>query len=392
MSAYACCPGAGSEPGAGWEWALAAAENHEVLVLTRSNNRPLIEAWIESHGEAKGRLRFDYLDGSRLALWLKARTSLVQVYYIYWQYLAWRRATVLNRAFKCDVSHHVTFASDWLPAGIAFLPAPFVWGPIGGSTGIAPWMVRWLGVRGLLREVSREAITRGFRGVFGTIVARRATIILAQNRDVAQHFRRFRVRVEPNVALRSVDAAGSKFQGGAQGGDQLGEQQTLTAAFVGRLVPLKGLVLAVRAIHLAPDWRLVVIGEGPERRRAQRLVRELGVERRVQFRGTLPRSEVIRLLRECDALLAPSLHESGGWAVGEATSVGTPVVCVDRGGPPLIAGSAGRCVSGGRHIAEALAAALGDIENLETKAMDRWSHRRLGAVLNGVYREAVDYS
>ena len=44
VSAYACEPGKGSEPGAGWLWARAAARRHEVWVLTRANNREAIEA------------------------------------------------------------------------------------------------------------------------------------------------------------------------------------------------------------------------------------------------------------------------------------------------------------------------------------------------------------
>lgn len=43
VSAYACTPGRGSEPGAGWEWAAAAARENWVLLLTRSNNRA--EEW-----------------------------------------------------------------------------------------------------------------------------------------------------------------------------------------------------------------------------------------------------------------------------------------------------------------------------------------------------------
>jgi hypothetical protein len=44
LSAYACEPGKGSEPGIGWNLARHLAEHHEVWVLTRTNNRPAIEA------------------------------------------------------------------------------------------------------------------------------------------------------------------------------------------------------------------------------------------------------------------------------------------------------------------------------------------------------------
>ena len=39
-----------------------------------------------------------------------------------------------------------------------------------------------------------------------------------------------------------------------------------------------------------------------------------------------------------DVLAFPSLHEEGGWAVAEATGIGLPVVCLDRGGPAILGG------------------------------------------------------
>src|ERR1700686_5022098 len=44
LSAYACEPGKGSEPGVGWHWAVEMARlGHRVTVLTRQNNRAGIE-------------------------------------------------------------------------------------------------------------------------------------------------------------------------------------------------------------------------------------------------------------------------------------------------------------------------------------------------------------
>ena len=43
VSAYACEPGRGSEPGVGWSWAREIARFHEVWVITRFNNREPIE-------------------------------------------------------------------------------------------------------------------------------------------------------------------------------------------------------------------------------------------------------------------------------------------------------------------------------------------------------------
>jgi hypothetical protein len=64
MSAYACEPGKGSEPGVGWRWALEAARlGHEVWTLTRENNRPGIEAALAGLGAGlASRLHFVYYD------------------------------------------------------------------------------------------------------------------------------------------------------------------------------------------------------------------------------------------------------------------------------------------------------------------------------------------
>ena len=49
ISAYACEPDKGSEPGVGWNWAKQISRFHEVWVITRKNNRPSIEKELEEN-------------------------------------------------------------------------------------------------------------------------------------------------------------------------------------------------------------------------------------------------------------------------------------------------------------------------------------------------------
>lgn len=49
ISAYACEPNKGSEPGVGWNWTLQMAKMDEVYVITRSNNRKVIETFLQKH-------------------------------------------------------------------------------------------------------------------------------------------------------------------------------------------------------------------------------------------------------------------------------------------------------------------------------------------------------
>ena len=39
VAAYACEPNEGSEPGVGWNWSIELSKYHNVIVITRENNR-----------------------------------------------------------------------------------------------------------------------------------------------------------------------------------------------------------------------------------------------------------------------------------------------------------------------------------------------------------------
>jgi len=75
MSAYACEPNKGSEPGIGWNWVLETARlGHEVWVLTRANNRANIETELAKLPPIKN-LKFLYYDLPPLGAVVEKRKS-----------------------------------------------------------------------------------------------------------------------------------------------------------------------------------------------------------------------------------------------------------------------------------------------------------------------------
>jgi glycosyltransferase involved in cell wall biosynthesis len=116
--------------------------------------------------------------------------------------------------------------------------------------------------------------------------------------------------------------------------------------FAGRLLPWKGVDLAIEAVSALPDWRLFICGKGPDEPRLRRIATEAGVADRIVFTGWLPRAEVLRLMREeAGAFVFPSLHDEAGWVIVEALAAELPIVCLDHGGPPLLADGHGIGVS-----------------------------------------------
>jgi glycosyltransferase involved in cell wall biosynthesis len=117
------------------------------------------------------------------------------------------------------------------------------------------------------------------------------------------------------------------------------EADTFRLLSIGTLLHLKGFDFGLRAFARFrtqfPKSEYWLIGDGAERGRLEHLARDLGVADQVKFWGTLPRSQVLEKLAECDVLLHPALHESGGWVAVEAMAAGRPVVGFDLAGTAL---------------------------------------------------------
>lgn len=112
--------------------------------------------------------------------------------------------------------------------------------------------------------------------------------------------------------------------------------------FVGRMDPIKGLDLLLRAfarLPRRPDLNLVVVGgdgSEPEFQRNQVLARELGIADRVQFRGAAPQDVLPDYYSAATACVVPSHYESFGLTAIEALACGTSVIASNVGGLPMV--------------------------------------------------------
>ncbi len=129
---------------------------------------------------------------------------------------------------------------------------------------------------------------------------------------------------------------------------------------VGRLVPVKdhpALLKAFAQIISSRPARLVILGEGPERRNLTELAERLGIARHIDMPGF--RLNPFAFMSKASALVLSSRYEGLGIVLIEAMACGTPVVSTDcRNGPREILedGKWGRLVPVGdwRAMAEAI--------------------------------------
>jgi glycosyltransferase involved in cell wall biosynthesis len=330
LSAFACAPDIGSEPEVGLQAMLCAAHRHEVWVLTQRHMAEAVRGFLQGH-RAAPRIHLVVVDPPAAP----PRGGVRELVTAQWGYDRWQRraavaAAELDRRVDFDLVHHVTLAAYWMRAGVAAVGKPLVWGPVGGGVE-TPWrLLRELGARGLAEDAVRTAARR----MAGWVPALRlpqetAAVIFAQNPATGRRIHsRVYTAVLPNalhVDVGPIEARGPR---------------TRDIAMVGRLLPWKGTRLAVRTMRYVTQDGVVLrlYGDGPERRRILDAMRRWGVEDRIVLEGPTPRQQVLKRLARAAALLHPSFHEEGGTAVAEALAIGTPVICLRRGGPEELIG------------------------------------------------------
>ncbi len=329
LSAYACRPNMGSEPGVGWNTACEVANYEQVWVITRADNRSFIEA--EMAANPRDKLQFIYCDIPWLMRWWCKPGQLL--HYYFWQIVAYVTVRRLYQNLALDLVHHVTYVRYSTPSFLALLPIPLIWGAVGGGeTAPAPfWQdFSW---RGKLYEVARRLAHRvGELDPFTRMTVRRSALVRATTAATAERLRAIGAthpEVFPESALATAEI---------QALAQYPEPPHAPIRFISmaRLLHWKGLHLGIQGFaqaNLPASSEYWIFGEGPELDELTTLAQTLGVANRVKFWGRQPRLTTLQHLSQCHVLVHPSLHDSGGWVCVEAMAMGRPIICLDLGGP-----------------------------------------------------------
>lgn len=107
-------------------------------------------------------------------------------------------------------------------------------------------------------------------------------------------------------------------------------------AYVGRLVPAKGLVTLLRAMREVPEARLWIVGEGPQRPELERLAAAWGLGN-VRFTGYLTGAALTEAIAGARFTVVPSeWPEVFGQSITESFAVGKPVIGARIGGIPEV--------------------------------------------------------
>lgn len=149
-----------------------------------------------------------------------------------------------------------------------------------------------------------------------------------------------------------------------------GEDKVLIS--IGRLAEEKNwqrlLEAAAQVMQKRDEVRLVIIGQGDERKALEKRAKDLGVARRVEFTGLLPFDKVPGYLKAADLFCFASITETQGLVTMEAMAADLPVVAVAATGTQDVVtdGQEGLLTDDdSQALAQAIGQAIGDESLLE---------------------------
>ena len=111
-----------------------------------------------------------------------------------------------------------------------------------------------------------------------------------------------------------------------------GPRDNKTALFVGRLWQHKRVDLVIEAFSHLKDGKLLIVGDGPERRKLQKMVKYYGLRNRVRFHRNVNNRDLEKIYRSVTCGIYTPVREPFGIMPLEAASYGMPVIVTSDGG------------------------------------------------------------
>lgn len=331
LSAYACEPEKGSEPGVGWAWAHSLCEHVDVTVVTRANNKDVIEQWYRKQDALACRPTYIYHDPPKWAIWLKKKRLLP----VQWFYVLWQLGVALRLKSKVqnfDLIHHVTFNSMMLPGFWWHDKIPVILGPLGGTSCVRKSYKILFGEK-IWKENLREILINHWTYLpWLRMSFNRAKMILCANsetqRQISQRYEdKTKLMLETGINHCST-------------GEKIARNdEAVQFIWIGTIEPWKALNMALEAFSLAlkditadKKLHLNIVGQGSEMAAAQAQVEKLAISKQVTFLGWLPHEKVTEMIRESGVLLFTSVKDTSGNVVLEAMAQSTAVICLNHQG------------------------------------------------------------
>ncbi|UKN03308.1 glycosyltransferase [Paracrocinitomix mangrovi] len=170
---------------------------------------------------------------------------------------------------------------------------------------------------------------------------------------------------------------------------------------IGQLRKLKRFDLLIEAFSILkndfPDYKLEIIGQGPERSNLEKLIQKLGLQDAVNLPGPKTHQEITGILSKAKLFAHCSEVETFGVVYIEAMAVGLPCVATNTGGAQMLINESNGLLCEkweSTEIAKQMIKAIRQIENykpedIRKQVVSQFSFEVVGEKIRSVYRDSI---
>lgn len=325
MSAFACSPIRGSEPGVGWNWAREMSKDNEVWVITRASNKKEIEEYGRDE-----KIKFIYLSIPFLD-WMEryTHTKIIHLYYRLWQLYIVKHVKDVHKKIKFDIIHHVTYNEFRNPGYLWKIETPFILGPIGGAQEIEVELEDYYeGKKNKYIEKIRSYLNKKVKnGTYLDRSIKNSAKVLVANKDTARFLElpseKCELMLETGVKMENCNYIVRE------------NNNKIRILWVGNLIYIKGfriLIDAFERIKNKEKYEIIIIGEGKLKSKYINYLSSKGLLKYYNFKGKLSYSDTLKEYKGADIFVFTSLRDTSGNVVLEAMSNCLPVISLNHHG------------------------------------------------------------
>lgn len=334
VSAFDFCPqeSAGTSSFGGflaWKMVEQLSREYDISVITHSQNREYVMEALEQG--ALPQVSISFVDLPRSGRLLRKTSSGQSLVHYLWQKKAYSLARWLHQENRFDATHHITPRFDWIPSLVgAYLPIPFIWGPLGGGESELTKIQMW-----------------GRKSRLWKICSEKAEAILVCSRETKELFpETFSKKIMYFPLGGIAEGEFPPLERHEQNGHTF---QIFTASVYPQDKNLEHVLKAFQYFsNTHPEGRLRIMCRNGARESISEVLAELGLEEKVDLLDWMPRPRFRQALTAGDIFVYLDTGEESVSLLIDAMSTGLPVVGSETGGPGItIHEDWGRKISGG---------------------------------------------
>lgn len=330
ISAYACSPNMGSEPGMAWNWCVHLANYCELHIITEGEFRDKIEATLLTLPQGAN-MRFYYNPVSnevRKMCWNQGDWRFYK-HYKSWQYKTYELAKSIIEKKRIDILHQLNMIGFREPGYLWKIEGmPFIWGPVDAKERFPTEYLQEEGLKTQLFIRLKNFITkwqlRNSQRVSKAV--KKASFVVSASSNSMYSFKKYFGIYSPLInetGCNIFDVPEKVME----------HKDFFDVLWVGKIDIRKQLALAIKSLSVVSNKniRLHIVGSGDDTY-YKRLANHLNVLERCFWHGIQSHSEVQDIMQANDILLFTSVAEGTPHVVLEAIGNRLPVLCFDTCG------------------------------------------------------------